>query len=148
MLFCCRLFSSFDPGEKLRTVERGKTARVQPEYCGLSFLSFLKRTILRGEGARWKKVSVALRSLDIAARPQQTAKRVYCVLLAVYSLLNASCSLIRRKFILFKPLLSHSSHTSSQSTPPSFRPFTVPSFFLSPFPPAVMGRGVRPIHFP
>lgn len=53
--FAVAFFSSFDPGEKLRTVERGKTARVQPECCGLSFLSLLKRTTLKGEGARWKK---------------------------------------------------------------------------------------------
>lgn len=90
---------------------------------------FLKEDNSQGWRSALEKVSVALRSLDIAARPQQTAKRVYRVLFAVYSLLNASCSLIRHKFILFKPLLSHSSHTASQSTPPSFRPFTAPSFF-------------------
>lgn len=133
--FAVAFFSpSFDPGEKLRTVERGKTARVQPECCGLSFLSFLKRTTLRSEAARWKKVSVALRSLNIAARPQETAKSVYRVLFAVYSLLNASCSLIRHKFILFKPLLSHSSHTASQSTPLLSVLSLLLHFFSRPFP--------------
>lgn len=38
----------FGPGEKLRTVERGKTARVQPECCGFFFFN---KTTLRSEGA-------------------------------------------------------------------------------------------------
>lgn len=148
VLFCCRLFFLLRSRREITHSGERKNSTGSTWMLWLIFSFSLKEDNSQGWRGALEKVSVALRSLDIAARPQQTAKRVYRVLFAVYSLLNASCSLIRHKFILSKPLLSHSSHTASQSTPPSFRPFTAPSFFLSPFPPAVMGRGVRPIHFP
>lgn len=83
---------------------------------------FIHKATLRSEGGRksaprWKKVALrgAIRLLVLRKRPKE---REYRVLFALFSLLNASCSLIIHKFILSKPLLSVSSHTVAQSFPP------------------------------
>lgn len=134
VLFCCRLFFLLRSRREITHSGERKNSTGSTWMLWLIFSFSLKEDNSQGWRGALEKVSVALRSLDIAARPQQTAKRVYRVLFAVYSLLNASCSLIRHKFILSKPLLSHSSHTASQSTPLLSVLSLLLHFFSRPFP--------------
>lgn len=148
VLWCRRLLRSWR--EITHGGKREKTARVQAETLRI-FLSFQESRSVRKSATRWKKWP-SEEPYGHSSSVNGQKERVYRVPFALFSLLNASCSLIMHYFILFKPLLSLSLFPHSRAViSPSFRPFTAAPlsfFFFQPlFPPPVMGRGVSHFHW-